>query len=124
VIGAFLFTFAIRESQLPPTESETPIRPLEESKSRIYESLRDLQFEYRVGKLSDEDYQAAKAELQKELARVLAQIDEFTSGAPKAAPPAASAKTADPYHCHSCGATFKEPLKFCGECGKPMESAS
>ena len=41
--------------------SRSPFRPcqhLEERKAAIYENLRDLQFEYRVGKLSDADYQA------------------------------------------------------------------
>lgn len=119
VIGALFLTLRIKESSLPPAESETPIKPLEEAKVRIYEALRDLQFEYRVGKLSDGDYQAAKQELQKELARVLQQMDEAGgSSAPAAKKPAAAPKQ---NVCPHCGATFKETLKFCGQCGKPME---
>lgn len=118
VIGALFLTLRINEKHLPPAESETPIKPLEEAKVRIYEALRDLQFEYRVGKLSDADYQASKQELQKELARVLQQMDA-AGGAPAA--PAAKAKPAGQV-CPHCGANFKEKLKFCGECGKPMEA--
>ena len=36
---------------------------LDDRKAQIYENLRDLQFEYRVGKLSDEDYQSTKRDL-------------------------------------------------------------
>jgi hypothetical protein len=39
--------------------------------------LRDLQFEYRVGKLSDADYAQTKLALQKELAVVIAEIEKM-----------------------------------------------
>jgi len=42
----------------------------------IYENLRDLQFEYRLGKMSDDDYQRSKTDLQKELARVMAEVEK------------------------------------------------
>jgi hypothetical protein len=121
VIGALFLTLRISDKQLPPTESETPMKPLEEAKVRIYESLRDLQFEYRVGKLSDADYQASKQALQQELARVLQQMDEV-GGSPSAAKAAPAVKEKGNV-CPHCGATFKEKLKFCGECGKAMEAA-
>ena len=131
VIGALFLTLRISDKSLPPAESETPIKPLEEAKVRIYEALRDLQFEYRVGKLSDADYQASKQALQQELARVLHQMDA-AAPAPKAGK--AKAEVAKPeaqkpapveaksYVCPHCEASFKDPLKFCGECGKPMEA--
>ena len=121
VIGALFLTLRISDKHLPPEESETPIKPLEEAKVRIYESLRDLQFEYRLGKLSDADYQASKQELQKELARVLQQMDAAApAGSVK---PAAAAAKPKGNVCPHCGASFQEKLKFCGECGKAMEAA-
>ena len=116
VIGALFLTLRISDKHLPPEESETPIKPLEEAKVRIYEALRDLQFEYRVGKMSDADYQASKQELQKELARVLEQMDV-------AAPAVKVVAKAKGNVCPHCGASFKDKLKFCGECGKAMEAA-
>ena len=116
VIGALFLTLRISDKHLPPEESETPIKPLEEAKVRIYEALRDLQFEYRVGKMSDADYQASKQELQKELARVLEQMDVAAPAAKVVAKPKGNV-------CPHCGASFKDKLKFCGECGKAMEAA-
>jgi hypothetical protein len=118
IIGFLLF---IRSQDLPKPEPVSPFKHLDERKATIYESLRDLQFEYRVNKLSDEDYQTTKVELQKELARVLAEVDRIKSelavGATSApvvsAPPVRNV-------CPSCGARFEKALKFCGECGKPM----
>ena len=72
------FILIVRPSDLPPVEIDPPTRPWEERKARIYENLRDLQFDYRLDKLSDVDYQRSKAELQKELAMVLAEIDRLS----------------------------------------------
>ncbi len=72
------FVLLVRPSDLPPVEIDPPTRPWEERKARIYENLRDLQFDYRLDKLSDVDYQRSKAEMQKELAMVLAEIDRLS----------------------------------------------
>jgi hypothetical protein len=77
IIAAAVFTLTIRERDLPEPEPVSPFRHLDERKAAIYENLRDLQFEYRLGKLSDEDYQQTKVDLQKELAAVLAEVDRI-----------------------------------------------
>lgn len=122
-VGAVVFTLLVRQRDLPAPEPISPVAHLEERKARIYEGLRDLQFEYRVGKLSEEDYQRTKSDLQAELARVLAEIDEILGKGPQLVamkkdevPP-----TPAPVRCPSCGATFERPMKFCGECGQPMK---
>jgi len=117
IIGFLLF---IRSQDLPAPEPVSPFRHLDERKAEIYESLRDLQFEYRVNKLSDEDYQTTKVELQKELARVLAETDRIKSEMATTAPVATVPPIVAPNTCPSCGAKFEKSLKFCGECGKPM----
>ena len=47
---------------------------LRERKDAVYENLRDLNFEYRAGKVPDVDYQSLKAALQDEAATLLAEI--------------------------------------------------
>ena len=115
----------IRQKDLPVPAPASPFQHLEERKAAIYESLRDLQFEYRLNKLSDQDYQATKIELQKELAHVLAETDRIKAElahSGKAPQPVAVSKSpaAKKYVCPTCGAEFEKALKFCGECGKPM----
>jgi hypothetical protein len=149
-IGVLLFTLAVRPKDLPEPEPVSPVKYLEERKATIYENLRDLQFEYRVGKLSDPDYARTKQDLQRELAAVLAEIDKVQSRtapatlvppAPRAATPVpgrerqagvaqpavpAPASSPSPSRdrqgvvCPHCGAHFPNPMKFCGECGKPI----
>ena len=124
-IVVIAFILGVRAKDLPEPEPESPFLHLDERKAAIYENLRDLQFEYRVGKLSDQDYQNTKKDLQKDLAAVLAEVDALkTSLVGQAVPPAAqSPNYINGYSCSSCGANFEKHLKFCGECGKPMKVA-
>lgn len=52
---------------------KTRLNYLQERKEVIYENMRDLNFEYRAGKLSDEDYNSLKASLEEEAAAILAE---------------------------------------------------
>ncbi len=47
---------------------------LRERKDAVYENLRDLNFEYKAGKVPDADYQSLKSSLQDEAATILAEI--------------------------------------------------
>ncbi len=118
VAATVFFTLFVRLKDIPPPEPVSPTRHLEERKAAIYENIRDLQFEYRVGKLSDDDYQQSKVGLQKELAGVIGEIERLS--VPGAKPKAPAAKVPPLPVCPHCGAKFAKPMKFCGECGKAM----
>src|SRR5437667_1269060 len=118
-IVVIVFVLGVRPKDLPEPEPVSPFAHLDERKAAIYENLRDLQFEYRVGKLSDEDYQTTKRDLQKELAAVLAEVDKIKVTRLSGSPPPTKPKP-DPLTCPHCNAHFDKLLKFCGECGKPM----
>ena len=131
-LAVVAFLLGVRAKDLPEPEPVSPFEHLDERKAAIYENLRDLQFEYRVGKLSDQDYQLTKRDLQKELAGVLAEVDRlkariaengFVSPMAPAAPKPIAAKKSNDLICSACGAKFEKELKFCGECGKPMKVA-
>jgi hypothetical protein len=125
-VGVLVFVLFVRSKDVPEPVPVSPLQHLEDRKAAIYDNLRDLQFEYRVGKLSDGDYQQMKLSLQKELAGVLAEMEATakTLGlVTKQAAPAMRGKTANTparKTCPHCGAVFTKPMKFCGECGKAM----
>jgi hypothetical protein len=121
-LAALFYTLFVRAQDVPEPLPVSPVQHLEDRKRAIYDNLRDLQFEYRLGKLSDDDYQQTKQALQKELAGVLAETEETIKRlgltAAKTAPakkPAVSGTA-----CPHCGAKFTQKLKFCGECGKAI----
>lgn len=130
-LAAFAYVLFIRNEDLPEVIPASPIQHLEDRKHAIYDNLRDLQFEYRLGKLSDEDYQSTKRSLQRELAGVLAETEEvvkrlgLTTKATAASTPVSTTTRAAKAEktstvCPHCKATFPQPLRFCGECGKAM----
>jgi len=55
---------------------------LRERKDAVYENLRDLNFEYKAGKVPDVDYQSLKSSLQDEAATILAEIARLENPAP------------------------------------------
>jgi hypothetical protein len=57
---------------------------LRERKDAVYENLRDLNFEYKAGKVPDADYASLKSSLQDEAATILAEITRLEDNpAPK-----------------------------------------
>lgn len=123
-VGVLLYVLGVRAKDLPEAQPVSPFAYLDEKKASIYENLRDLQFEYRLGKLSDQDYQQTKQDLQKELAGVMVDVDRMRQGlTSEAAAPAAGPEPQGPekFVCPHCSAGFERELKFCGECGKPMK---
>lgn len=60
---------------------------LRERKDAVYENLRDLNFEYKAGKVPDADYASLKSSLQDEAATLLAEIArlEAKASAPRGA---------------------------------------
>ena len=53
---------------------------LEAARDAKYRELRDLELDYRTGKLSDEDFAALDRALRAEAIVILRQLDELESG--------------------------------------------
>ena len=62
---------------------EEKTRPgyLRERKESVYENLRDLNFEYKAGKVPDADYQSMRASLEEEAAAIMAEIARLEQAA-------------------------------------------
>jgi hypothetical protein len=62
-------------------EEKTRLGYLRERKEAVYENLRDLNFEYKAGKVPDADYQSMRASLEEEAAAILAEIGRLEQSA-------------------------------------------
>lgn len=89
-----VFVFGVRADASDAAPRRTGLDQLMERRDTIYENLRDLRFEYRAGKYSEADYEEIKGSLEIEAARVLADMDRFTGGAPTPATRQAAAEKA------------------------------
>ena len=62
-------------------EEKTRLGYLRERKEAVYENLRDLNFEYKAGKVPEVDYQSMRASLEEEAAAIMAEIARLEQAA-------------------------------------------
>ncbi|HZQ96842.1 MAG TPA: hypothetical protein VFA67_17650 [Candidatus Sulfotelmatobacter sp.] len=85
ITAASLFYIFYLPGEIYLGPEKTRASYLRERKDAVYENLRDLNFEYRAGKVPDADYQSLKATLQDEAAALLAEIAQLESATEPAA---------------------------------------
>jgi hypothetical protein len=80
--GVFFYIFYIGE--IEAGQEKDRLAYLAERKEVVYENLRDLNFEYKAGKLSDTDYSSLKHSLEAEAAAILAEMAQLEKMPPAA----------------------------------------
>src|SRR5215470_11717062 len=76
LFAAALFVYVFYEpGNIDAGEAKTRHGYLQERKDATYENLRDLSFEYKAGKLSEQDYALQRAALEDEAAAILAEME-------------------------------------------------
>ena len=78
--AALLYVFSV-PGHLTSGPEKTRVAFLRERREAVYENLRDLNFEFRGGKLPETDYQTMKSSLEEEAAAILAEISRLESAA-------------------------------------------
>jgi len=78
LFAAALFVYVFYQpGEVDATEEKTRHMYLQERKDATYENLRDLNFEYKAGKLSEQDYAVQRASLEDEAAAILAEMESI-----------------------------------------------
>jgi hypothetical protein len=78
LFAAALFVYVFyRPGEVETGEEKTRALYLQERKDATYENLRDLNFEYKAGKLSEQDYAVQRAALEDEAAAILAELESI-----------------------------------------------
>jgi hypothetical protein len=81
LFAAALFVYVFYGSEdVEKGEAKTRLSYLAERKDATYENLRDLSFEYKAGKLGEEDYAMQRAALEDEAAAILAEMEAIEAG--------------------------------------------
>jgi len=126
-VGAIGFTLVVRERDIPPAPVENPELKHQETRRQVLlENLKDLQFEYHQGKLSDSDYQSLKAGFLYDLAAVMDSIerlqakDREAESKKKVKSKAKPVAGAGENKCSSCGSSNPPSNRFCGQCGTAL----
>jgi uncharacterized paraquat-inducible protein A len=106
---------------------ETEWDLLQRKKEVVLGNIQDLDFEYKCGKLSNEDYQKIRAEMSAEAALVFQEIENIESKADLDAlirreiSARKKKSKAAATSCSSCGASNPVTNKFCAECGAKLK---
>jgi hypothetical protein len=108
-----------------PPASETPslgtVSPeLLARRDRIYGELRELEFDFHVGKVTDPEYSLSRDRLESEAARVLRAIDVEIASLEQAIEREVNHLREASSECSACGATVNPGARFCPACGAPV----
>ncbi len=159
IIGAVLFTlFAIvsllkpfvasRRDQLRYEVLHEDLRRVEAlvaHESTLLQSLRELEFDHDLGKLTDEDYKDLKRRYERQAVKVMRELDELHGGRgwetaideqldkrrqqlarQRQAEEARALSAATPaiVDCPECGKQMDSDARFCSQCGATLPDPS
>jgi hypothetical protein len=112
---------------------------LEERKLSIYGAIRDLGFDYRTDKITEDDYQREMATLKAEAVAVLREMETLRSSPPRgtealereiesarqggAAVPSGSPSGEARRFCTQCGEAAAGDDRFCANCGATLRKS-
>jgi hypothetical protein len=111
--------------------AETELDRLLNRKAIVYSNLKDLEFEYKMGRLSDADFRRLEAGFKGEASLILQQMDQLgvdnnidetiekdvASRKERLRAPGKRGNQNDAGRCPSCGAALVPGKKFCADCG-------
>ena len=115
--------------------AETELDRLLNRKAVVYNNIKDLEFEFKLGRLSDADFRRLEAGYKAEAALILQKLDQLgveknvdelierdvAARRSKLSSPAPAARTLDVMRCPSCGSTAIPGKKFCADCGHRLD---
>jgi hypothetical protein len=103
-----------RKSGNLPARSNHHAGELIDRKETIYASIKEIEFDYEMGKLSEEDFQELRRQYKNEAVNLLKKIDQTQSKTSKSAK---HKKGKAVNYCSNCGNAVAASDKFCSSCG-------
>ena len=88
-----------------------------ERKEAIYAAIKDIEFDYQTGKLSEEDFRQLRQQYKDEAIAVLKKLDKSHSSK---SPKKSTAAKSQANFCSSCGNPVKKTDRFCTSCGSKL----
>jgi hypothetical protein len=110
--------------------AETELDRLLNRKAVVYSNLKDLEFEFKMGRLADADFRRLESGLKMEAAEILQKLDQLgieenlddgierAIATRKATLSAGREQTQS--HCPFCGAELLPGKQFCADCGRRL----
>lgn len=77
IFAVAVFIYIFKPARTEHAVEKTRLSFLYERKEQTFENLRDLNFEYKAGKLSDADFSSMRDSMEQEAANILAEIEQI-----------------------------------------------
>src|SRR5512134_3555681 len=129
LVGIVLLVSALAYVSLPFRQAQHPSLKRrkadvsEGQREAVLSALRDLDFDFKTGKVSEDDYTPLRAQLLSEAARYIEQEQESEK---KLEELIQSRRTAQRWasSCEHCGAPMQVGQRFCAKCGLAVTQAA
>ena len=95
------------------SSAETDEDYLTARKTAIYRNIKELEFEYKMGRLAEPDFRRLESEYKSEAAEILYRLDMLNAAPIPIPPPESEIDDV----CPTCGAKTIPGKKFCADCG-------
>jgi hypothetical protein len=118
LVGSLPFVIKPLRGRASGKDSKANIRPNPEEKRKAdLSALLDLDFDYRTGKVSEEDYSAVRAQLVADAAQYIQSETPYEDEHIEALIAARRATHSNSHACSKCGHTIGADSRFCSQCG-------
>lgn len=105
-----------RQEDEPPADGH--IADLTSKKHGVLTAIKDLEFDYEQGKLSEEDYVQLRERYDAHAIAILKEIDEAEAAQQTKGRDSTARESAN--HCSNCGGAVSESDTFCAACGEGL----
>lgn len=116
----------LRKGEGPGVAADESAEDLFLAKERVYSNIKDLDFDYQMGKIGDEDHQAMRGMLKGEAGAIIDRIEQLQGGDKRMALEREIARhrkrgSVSSVECPECGAAIKSADRFCSGCGHKLD---
>lgn len=81
LVASYIARPLIEKKALPISQEARRISMLQAERERLLSNLQELEMDFAIGKMANEEYQAQRSELISRGASILRQLDELSKGA-------------------------------------------
>jgi hypothetical protein len=99
---------------------DTPLGRLGARKEVLVVNLADLDFEFAMGKVTEDDYMSLRNSLKRQTLKIMEQMEVIAGGEPVAARPKSTKAESRSAYCPSCGGGAPSGARFCPSCGSQL----